>query len=140
MSMDEILAKLDEVLAKSDIKFPRPISFANAEKLLLSISEEIRGKVHYSLNIPKSFVYDEEEKRIRISLKDRTLGHICIEDNKTHAFEFARMMPYEGDPSQFSSMKFDIVPRWKFSDYKKETLQLWDNVRKIVEKYFQDSQ
>ncbi|MCX6750053.1 MAG: hypothetical protein NTZ83_01200 [Candidatus Pacearchaeota archaeon] len=133
------MSEIEDILEKATIKFPKSISFDNAEKLLLSISEGIQGEVHYSLDWPKSFVYNEEEKRSKNGdPRGRTLGSITIKDNKTHASEIAKVIPYDGESSQFSSMVFNIDSRLNLSEYRKETIQLWDDVRGIVERYFSE--
>lgn len=129
---------IDEILNRATINFPKPISFANTEKLLLSISEGIRGEVHYSLDTPKSFIYNQEEKKSRITLKDRMIKQIYIKDINNHSFESAKMIMSDEKSSEFSSMRFEIIPGYNLPDYRKETLQLWDDVREIVERYFSE--
>ncbi len=131
------MSEIEEILNKAKITFSNPLSFADTERLLFCISEGIQGEVHYSLDWPKSFVYDETGKKSKIKEGEkRTIGEITIKENKTPVLEIAKVIPYDGESSQFSSMVFNIDSRLNLSDYKKETLQLWNDVRGIVEKYF----
>jgi hypothetical protein len=133
---------IEEILNRATITFPNPLSFANTEKLLHSISEGIQGEVYYSLDYPKSFVYNENEKKSKVDVKGVNIGKIVIKDTKNNAYEVANLTPSHNPLDEkfikYSSMRFDIVPGWKLSDYKeKGILKLWDDVREIVSYYFQ---
>ena len=64
------MSEIEEILNKAKITFSNPLSFADTERLLFCISEGIQGEVHYSLDWPKSFVYDETGKKSKIKEGD----------------------------------------------------------------------
>ena len=127
---------IDEVAKRAEIVFPGHLNLKNAEKLLLHISENLPGNVHYVVENHNNFIYDEKNRK---SAKDRgTLKITANFSNSKEALSFdtALLEPWSENTSYVSSMKFQLVSDWELSDYSR-VLPLWDDIRKLVGDYFE---
>jgi hypothetical protein len=136
------MAAIEDILERATIKFPNPLGLADTERLLLCISEGVKGKVNYGLRTPKSFVYNEEKGKSEVDVRKNIIGEIIIRGSKNPIGEAVSILPSEDLADErfikYSSMRFSIIPGYDVSEYRKETVQLWDDVRSIVEKYFSE--
>jgi hypothetical protein len=128
--------ELNDVFARPTITFPEIISFAGVEGLLIYISEHLKVDVHYSLDTPKSFIYDDNDKKSKLVLKDRVMGDILIKDRKNNSLYSVKLGSQKENSLEFSFMRFDMENGGNISNYKKETLEFWDDIRDIVNDYF----
>lgn len=128
---------LDEMLNKAIIPFPKPLNLKGAEKLLKYVSENIPGNVNYHVEQYKSFLYDNKKKK---SIKDngtlKISGRINSLD-KIMEFDTVMLEPWEKDPSYVASIKFQLIPGFESRDYER-VFPLWEDVRKLVNKYFNE--
>lgn len=72
------------------------------------------------ITVPSSNVSDSIEDTLR-----RGCDFNCFTQNA------------DNDESYFSEMKFFTTPGWSLGDYRPGTLQLWDRVRELTNKYFE---
>ena len=127
---------IDEVLERSTILLPMPLSLERTEKLLVYIAEQLPANISYKLSSHHS-IYPEEEKAskqlgtVSITGSIKSLKDVLASDsfNCTHSEK-------DRNTSRISLIKFSIIPGYELDEYRKEVTRLWDDVRKLVSEYF----
>jgi hypothetical protein len=132
------MSDMEDILKRTIITFPTSIGFVDTEKLLFHISEGIQGEVEYSVDCPKSFAYNEKEKKSKITLRDRALGGVFIRSNKSVTSEFVKLITSDTESTKYSAMRFDPIIGYSVSEHRPEVVKLWDDVRSVVEVYFKN--
>ncbi|MEM4244781.1 MAG: hypothetical protein QW404_02180 [Candidatus Nanoarchaeia archaeon] len=125
---------IDHVLEKTIIKLPRPLSLKETEDLIEYIAEQLPGDIYYKISRNKSVIKNPEG-----ILKFDGSGSISanIKSYKSGAYENFSCEPDDfTKDSKISAIKFTTVPGWKLFDYRKEVVELWHEVGKIVAQYF----
>jgi len=127
---------VDEVLEKSIIHLPMPLSLERTEKLLVYIAEQLPANLSYELSSHHS-IYHEEGK------SSKQLGTVSITGSIKSlkdilASDSFQCTPSENDEdiSRISQIKFSVVPGYELDEYRKEVTRLWDDVRQLVSEYF----
>ena len=136
---------VDEVCERSTVKFEPPITLEQAESLLGYVCMMLPAVIHYDpvrhfrLSPPGGDTptqYQDRPAKIRrgVSLS----GDIKHEGGK---YEFASFVCQRdhGDHNMISSLNFTTGPGQRIGEYRPETLQLWDDVKRLVAQYFADN-
>lgn len=129
---------VDELTKKTTIEFPRPIGREHAEKMLCYISShlpgDVNGKVEYFIN----YRCDSKKKD---SLEEKGTLTLFVNVNnskKIPSFDTFVSSPWKEDSSLISKIEFQKIPGFELSEYRPEVIELWDDVRKVVNKYFEE--
>jgi len=130
------LMSLDQILEKTIIKLPRPLSLEETEDLIEYIAGQLPADIQYKISHNKSVINDPEGKGL---LKFDGSGGITanIKNHKSGAYEnFSCEADDLTRDSKISVIKFTMVPGWKLFDYRKEVVELWHEVGKVIAQYF----
>ena len=129
---------IEEIMKKTIIKFPRPIGRKDSENLFCYLSGKLPANISGKVEYFKSFRYDEKNESVVeengtlkltatiYSLKD---GTVC---------DYLESRPWDEDTSLISAIAFHMVPGWESSDYRPKVQKFWDQVRGLVNKYFEE--
>lgn len=129
---------LQEILEMATIRFPEEIGLEEAQEMVYYVLKKLPGRAHYHcgyhMSAGKSFEYDSfYSQRGTVDIA----GMITREDGS--AFDgFNGIISRGEDTSKFAGMRFSVVPGWDLSEYRREVLNLWSDVRKYVNEYFQE--
>lgn len=131
---------IEEIVEKTRIELPMPLSLKGAEKLLYYLAEELPANVSYQISHHKSIYRPFRESGRKILKQDGTIvisGSISNLE-KPFAFDFFQFRASDkGDTSKLSVIRFNLVPDWELSDYRPEVIKLWDDVKEKVRQYFE---
>lgn len=147
--LDEENSRLTEIINRTHIRFPWDLTLEQARELVKYICTKLPSRANYDFSQHVEVKYAFEDK-LRGELPD---GEEILKEEETEtrfsgiirhkiepkAFDSFGFMPSKKDNSKLSSILFRIVDDWKITDYSPEVVQLWDDVRKIVDDYFVDN-
>lgn len=126
--------KLEELLAKSEIKFPQPVKEEEFENLLINLAinldSDIDLKKEYNARIMHIDNIITEEKKYNVK-------YYCgIKSLKTFASASFYTESQLNNPDMITGIRFDSIPGYSLQEHRAEEVAVWDSVRKIVEDYF----
>ncbi len=126
---------LDELLAKSEIKFPKPINKPLFENLLDMISVNLDSDIDYTAESSQRVTHSanpnfpvHEYNGLKYS------GRITL--RKTFAFSSFDTVNSFDNPEKISSIRFQTIPGYSLQEHRPEEVAVWDKTRKVVEDYF----
>jgi hypothetical protein len=134
---------IDEVIAKTSIELPKPLSLAEAEDLIDYIAMQLPANVNYHSSYHRSITHvagEDGEWKDRVLKEDGTaevtvsISHL----EKSLAFDTFQLKCSQEDYSRLGEIIFTRTPDWDINEYRPEVQQLWDDTRKIVEQYFEE--
>ncbi len=144
---------LEELTKRATITFPILATVEDMERLFGYFHQEAGLITDYTLEICKRIGNEFEEQREQeaaitkdyqldgsvsvpsLGIKD-TLRNIT--GGTSERWDFHCYKQIAGDDSPyFSGMRFFTTPGWSLGDYRPGTLQLWDQVRELTNKYFE---
>jgi len=136
------IENLDERLT---LKLPRLIDRAEMEAVLEYVAKRLPADINYTVSYFADFRHDASNKGIYKRKLSRTLGTLTIagtirsllRDNPM-AFDTFQTQPAEREDGKVKAIAFMQVPGWDAKDYRKEVVQLWDDVRQEVANYFKE--
>ncbi len=129
---------LEELLGRTEIKFPREVSLIEAEKLLAYVAKGLSCEVTYSL---------DERKRVGSRTaqfnKDKD-GKYSAErigfDIKGTFYTFSSSVTFDGEKyrgvDMLGAIRFFTTPGYSLEKIPRAELNLMDSVRSQIEKYF----
>ncbi len=135
------MMSIDEIVEKTTIELPMPLSLKGAEKLLYYLAEEMPANLIYQILHRKSIYRPFRESGRKILKQDGTIvisGSISNLE-KPFAFDSFQLQASDEDrdTSKLSVIRFNLVPGWELSEYRPEVIELWGQVRKKVRQYFE---
>lgn len=138
-------ASVDEVCERSTVKFEPPITLEQAESLLGYVCVKLPAVIHpkvvrdFRLSPPGGDTpaqYQDRPVKIRkgVSLS----GDIKHLGGKYESAGFS-CDTAEDDPNRIVSLSFSTTPGCERTvDYRPETVQLWDDVKRLAAQYFEE--
>lgn len=145
---------LEEITKRATIAFPILATAEEVERLFGYLRQEAGVITNYSLEVHKQVGNEFEEPKehdVAIAKDYRLNGSVLsvpslgindtprsITGGISARWDFHCPTEIARDhKSYFSGMKFFTTPGWSLGDYRQETLQLWDQVRELTQKYFE---
>ena len=131
---------IDEIVEKTTIELPMPLSLKGAEKLLYYLAEELPANVSYHISHHKSIYRPFRESGRKILKQDGTVEINANINNLEKPFAFDGFQFTSSgmeDTSKLSVIRFNLVPGWELPEYRPEVRELWDQVREKVRQYFE---
>ena len=125
---------LQEITEKSTINFARRLNLEEVEKLIYCIAEKLPANINYHISRHKSLYHGEKGAVLKNGGTVVVSGTISSLRNPG-AFDSFQTKPSENYISLSSAIAFSMVPGWELEDYRPEVQELWNDVRKIVNKY-----
>ena len=128
---------VDELAEKTTIDFPKPIGRESAEGLLCYLSSHLPANVSGKIEYFISYRYDSKKES---SFEDKGTLKLVASVNNLKGLMASNTFISERDgrdTSLISRIAFQRVPGWDLSDYRSEVRELWDDVRKVVNQYFE---
>lgn len=128
--------ELDELLAKSEIKFPKPINKPLFENLLDRISVNLDSDIDYTAESSQRVTHRDAKPSFPVHEYNgiKYSGRITL--RKTFASSsFYTENPFD-NPEKISSIRFQTIPGYSLQEHRPEEVAVWDKTRKVVEKYF----
>ncbi len=137
----------DDTFTIGKIDFPKNLELESMRELFEYVSREGQMVVSYNVTMdytvgrvempPDGPDYFNADARVESAkkLSDR------IVDTDNRAFDhFEAITGYVDREDDvvvvFTGMAFSLVPGWNLSEYRPETVVLWDKVRELTESYF----
>ncbi|MBU1199895.1 MAG: hypothetical protein KKF46_02960 [Nanoarchaeota archaeon] len=125
---------IEKIIEKATINFPKPLCLKATEELLKYIAESISANINYHAGY-----FNNLNNKEGIVTSD--MGTINITGTITRlsnpiAFDSFEIFPYRNDTTKADKMQFTMVPAWDLTDYQEQNLELWEDVRTVVDKYF----
>lgn len=130
----------NKIAKRSTIRFPEPISLEETEKLIGYVCENLPGRANYHAGYHMSTGKSLTERDQFYSQRGTVDLAGMISRHDGTAFDgFNCAISREGDTSKFEALVFQTTPGYDSeSEYGEGTLELWDDVRNFVQKYFGD--
>jgi hypothetical protein len=122
---------IDKKIKKTTIDFPRPIDFENSKKLLCYIADNLPADVSWNIEYSGSFTHDTDVKGL-VEDKGELRVNALIQSLRT--FDTLTSKPFDKGTSLISALESSGQ-----IEYNSEVRKFWDDVRKCVEKYFEEN-
>jgi len=129
---------IEEIMEKTIIKFPRPIGRMESENLLCYLSGKLPANISGKIEYFKSFRYDEKNESVVKENGTLRLTATINSFKDVMVFDSLESRPWDKGISWISAIAFQVVPGWEFLDYHPKVQKLWDQVRGLVNKYFEE--
>ncbi len=126
---------LDDVAQRTLIEFPRNIVLEEAKSFLASFAANHNYRLSYTASRRESVGSLQGSKEDgSAELKGVGLeGQVSMASGS--GFEFERS---QSDSLRFEAVRFERVPGWRLSDYSREAIQVWDDMREERDSYFSE--
>ena len=131
------------VLERATINFPRNLDIGELTKLFAFVHEKGNLEIKYNLILERTWFYDHESKVSKYGERPKdvsgNINTIILNTTGSTPFtaeSFSCNRNYNDDGKIYSNLSFNTIPGYDIEEHKKETVELWDNVKKIVEEYF----
>ena len=129
---------IDEVISEAEIQFPTLLSRKEAEELLMYIAVKLPGSVHYRTHYSR-FVDPNDCSELQIEGRALKINGDISRVGSPMAFDTFYIEPSEEDTSKLEIMKFQLVPGWELGDYRPEIRGLWNDTRRLIDAYFEET-
>lgn len=127
---------LDEVLRKTIIEFPKPLSFGEMKELFEFIIEALPAKIRYKGSFHNTLYLDQERGGVVEDLGTSSFtGH--IQDVNKDSFDAFETHPDQENSSKIFALRSSTVLNDGLESDPR-TIELWDDVRKVVNRYFKE--
>ncbi len=130
---------LEEVVQKATIIFPWDLTREQSRGLIKYITIKLRGLITYEflhsikIGYPSGYEVPLNEEKI-----SNQKGVITL-SSPPFSFDDFQFTPSKRDESKVSGIQFQPTQDFEHSGYSPEIVQLWEDTRKAVEGYFEDS-
>ena len=130
---------LEEILNKATIKFPWDLTIEQSIGLMRYIEKKLPIFIRYdflhSVKIGRQFGYDVRLNEEKASAQDGTIS-LSNPPFTNAQFQFK---PLEKDISKLEAIQFPLPKDFENTEYNPEVVQLWENVKKAVDDYFEEN-
>ena len=124
-------------MQRATIEFPRSVGLEEAERLLSYVSLHLPANIHYLISQHKDLRNDSGS--ISTQLGTFELGGSIQDTNKPRSFDsFNAKSRYEDDEAGLWGLSFSPIPGYSLREHRTELVQLWDDTRAIMGKYFEE--
>jgi len=119
------------------IPFGRDLSLEQAEEMFKYIAKELPANFDYGINLSKTIHdyngFEKETNGLKVSGK-------IVQKTKPFAFDMFSLKRSE-DLTHFYALKFSRIPGYdEVSEYDSRVVDLWKNVRTLINQYLQNLQ
>ncbi|UCD20792.1 MAG: hypothetical protein JSW08_03400 [archaeon] len=136
---------LDEVTERATIKFGKPISWTEAERMLGYVAQRTGLEMGYTVEQRKRIKPDKTDPD---SIPEPQYDFVIVEAGAMHNEElacvgtfFLTIPPEErGDGTIADRLVFPTLPGMPLKAHGEKAIKLWDDVRTAVAEYFQQPQ
>ena len=128
---------LETLINKSTVKFPRPLSLKETEKLFSYLTKNLPARITYHADYLMNL--RNEDNRV---CKDPGTASISgtISIDTSHAFDGFESKEYSEDATKISAIKFILTPGYDIEEeYTQDVRSLWNSVKEKVSDYFSQS-
>lgn len=126
---------LQEVMERSAIDLPRPLTLTESEELLAHLAKSLPARISCKLGQHKLIDCPKEEVLIEQGTSNLNASIMCRGD--LAGSDFVQFEPSREDTSKLERIRFATIPGYdNLSEYRPETVKLWDRTRELVEQYF----
>ena len=123
---------IEEAIERGTIKFPFAISLEKTEQLLQYVAKNLPADIHYKASYHGQFSHEEcQDGSVSLS---GTINHL----EPSSSFDSFESILSQQDYTMISGIRFIMIPGYDLDEYRQEAVELWDQVRTEVEKYFND--
>jgi len=133
------MGELEELLEKSNIKFPRPINRNAARHLLMLIMRDMpAAHVGYSSTVRGDIDrLDEETEKLKLEESDAEFGG-TISNKRTRRTSYFKLGRVDRPdlPGGYCSLIFNTIPGYRLDEHDPNEVEIWKRTREIVEDYF----
>ena len=127
---------LGKVCGKSRIDFPKSLDLEQSEELLKYLAKELEANVGYDISYHKSIAYEEEGVKISNGYF-KINGRISLLDSPGKFDTFTMNSDYSiPEVYKVRKLEFYRIPGYDFNQYREEIIELWDDTREVIGKYF----
>ncbi len=126
---------IDEVIEETTINFKHDLNLDETESLFLFIAEKLPANISYHTGYFRDYRYEEDG--VTTSNGTVEISGMISRIREPYSFDSFTGVHSEMDTSKFSSFHFSRIPGYEISEYRPVVRQLWDDVREIVEDYFE---
>ena len=109
---------LDEIVKRSSINFPWGLTLEQTGELVKYIATKLPADINYSL-----------------SMKSKVLGGSISHKEKSLKFIPFQMYSKKNE-SKLAGLRFPLSPEWEMGGRRPKEMELWDDVRAIIDDYF----
>ncbi len=128
---------MNDAYTRSNIEFPDRLSVEDTEELFFYIAKFLPGDVRYTLTREVIIRHEGEDNIEEEYGTPKITANITSKNGNT--FEFGDLESIlDDDGVMISGFKFSLIPGYDIRDYEPSKIKLWDNVRKLVNKYFKE--
>ncbi len=126
---------VEEVTKRATINLPKAITLEEAEELLEYLARELPGIISYRLERNMTLYHDDSEII-------KSMGSVSLSGNIRSFKEHGNFDSFEGKPSEYhysmiDTIGFFVVPGFDLTDYRQGAIGLWDDVRTLISRYFE---
>ncbi|HIH17311.1 MAG TPA: hypothetical protein HA282_00080 [Nanoarchaeota archaeon] len=120
---------LDDLFERSTIALPRQLGLKEAEDLLSYLAMNLPGRISYTANYIRNSMPDGSTQDGGVKL-----GGMIVNDSTFAVDSFESI--HDGiDTTKIAAIRFSPIPGYELSEHRPENIQLWDDVRALIEKY-----
>ena len=130
------MSELDSLVEKAEIKFPRAIDSKEVKSLMMLLAEKLPASIGYSCKVRGDIKPNGKPHELKSEESDLKFeGSIRRDSNLATAFfELGRAYSHEKS-GRYDYLKFHALPGCLLGNDQNE-VEIWDNVRGLIEKYF----
>lgn len=128
------MSGIEEVIESTRVPFSRSINLDKGKKLLKYIAANLPASISFRCEYQGSFSDHYEGKVLEYP---GSIGLVATVIDKKGASDTFVSFRADYGPSLIAGIVFSSVPGWDLENYRIEVRQLWDDVRKVVNKYFE---
>ncbi|GEM_PF-3399407 len=137
---------LEDVLAKSEIIFPRSLELDDMKELLEHYNTEGRLAVFYQLTSKYDLGYPLLPIGVEnpLDLREESVSSLngrITDPNSPFAYDSfeTEILTLDDEDSTrvFKKLKFGLIPGYELSEYRPEVIALWDKTRILTSEYFE---
>jgi len=125
---------LDDMLEKSTIRFPEPLTINETRKLLGYIAKTLPANINYHTS--QHFSIYAENKRVADEPGTPSVTGTIRSLKETFAADSFSSKPSDEDITRISSLRFSPMPGYELSEHRPEVVKLWKDVKTLAEAYF----
>ena len=126
---------LNPVLANSIIFFPWTLTLRQLKDLADYVGEQLHCVIDYEISHSRTSCYESGHAGFLRIEKTALDGKVTFPFPPFLHDRF-NFIPHEKDPSRIRGIQFQTKQGTEISDYKQEIVQLWQDIRKAVDNYF----
>lgn len=137
-----IVMSLDDLMKRSVVEFPRPLPHEEVSGFFRQISEDVLPDVTDSLSYCFQQHYEITNCDVdgeRHDEKAEYLRQVRVSGDffRMPALVNFRLVHTDDDHPSFDALQFNTIPGYELDEYSPDEVQLWDDVRESIKKYFE---